>query len=117
MKFAIPIIVHAVSERSAVDFIADRLKTPRRHSDWPTLEGMGDPSEAGNNAAERKLLIFALGDEQFDKLVREGERLRKERNVVYPPGIWTEEQYARFAITRAVTDTYTMREDDETSGK
>lgn len=51
-------------------------------------------------------LEFKVPESVWATLRAEGERQRAERNVVFPPGPWTEEMYVRYAIQRAMTDTY-----------
>lgn len=59
---------------------------------------------------DRRVLVFKLTDDEWSYLVEQGRRIRAERNVVYPPGIWSEEDHVRYAVQRAVTNTYTDRE-------
>lgn len=51
-------------------------------------------------------VVFRVTEPDYEHLAEQGRLLRAERNVVFPPGPWTKDQLARYAIQRAVTDAY-----------
>lgn len=54
----------------------------------------------------RELAFRVSHDPVWASLVKAGREARAERNVIYPPGCWTDEDHVRYAIQRALAETY-----------
>lgn len=94
MHFATPVIVQAPTADAAKDAVAKGA---------PAGSFVGDPSTASFDSHTKRLLVFSIEDDGFERLVAEGRAIRQRDNIIYPPGIWSDEQYARLAISRAVS--------------
>lgn len=59
-------------------------------------------------AGDKVRLQFEISAEQFKAVAEAGRKDRRERpgTIIYPPGIWSDEDYVRYAIQRAMSKAY-----------